>query len=66
MSQEGSTPVAAERPARPISPVDRRREVLARHRPKSPEASLERLRQLAGIIRLEGEGPIPSGKFLEE
>jgi hypothetical protein len=64
MSQESSMPVIRPRTVRPIIPVDRRREVLARHRPKSPDASLERLRRLAGIIRLEGEGPIPSGKFL--
>ena len=66
MSQEGSKPVIQPRPARPTISADRHREVLARHRPKSPAASLERLGRRAGIIRLEGEGPIPSGKFLEE
>lgn len=32
--------------------------------PRAPDASRERLRDLAGIISLRG--PVPSGKFLEE
>ena len=34
------------------------------HHPRSPDASPETLRQLAGIISLTG--PVPSKKFLEE
>ena len=36
---------------------------VVQHHPRSPDASLERLRELAGIITLEG--PAPSTKFLE-
>jgi hypothetical protein len=33
------------------------------HHPKDPNASQERLRQLAGIAKMRG--PLPSPKFLE-
>jgi hypothetical protein len=41
----------------------RQQQLLTLH-PKAPDASLERLRQLAGIVALKGA--VPSGKFLEE
>jgi hypothetical protein len=34
------------------------------YHPRSPDASLEELRRLAGIIKLNG--PVPSRKFLDE
>ena len=43
---------------------ERQRGLRTTYHPKSPDASLERLRQLAGIIELKG--PVPSHKFLED
>ena len=34
------------------------------HHPRSPDASLERLRALAGIVTIPG--PLPSTKFLDD
>ncbi len=43
---------------------ERQRGLRTTYHPKSPDANLERLRELAGIIKLKG--PVPSHKFLEE
>jgi hypothetical protein len=46
------------------SVADKQRRAVLQHHPRSRRASLERLRQLAGVFSLSG--PLPSPKFLED
>ena len=46
------------------SVADKQRRAVLQHHPRSRRASLERLRQLAGVFSLTG--PMPSPKFLED
>jgi hypothetical protein len=47
-----------------VNRLDGKSDPTAQYHPKSPGASLKRLRELAGVIALKG--PVPSTKFLEE